>query len=196
MLIDVAMSKIKELISFFKKYRESGFKKALDDATEVAIELNIDPVFLRRRIIRRKRQFDEDLNTPSVEQSEEESFRVHYFLCLVDQVVVSLNKRFEQFKQYEAIFDFLLTFDKFKSLDNATLESCCSNFEQALKHNENSYIDGRELYMELRSLRDILPEEEMRPIELLRFLKGASCFSNTIVAYRILLTIPVTIASA
>ncbi|XP_039688547.1 uncharacterized protein [Medicago truncatula] len=109
MLIDVAMSKIKELISFFKEYRKTGFKKTLDDATEVAIELNIDPVFPQRRIIRRKMQFDEDLNTPSVEQSEEEFFRVNYFLCLVDQAIVSHNKRFEQFQQYEAVFGFLFT---------------------------------------------------------------------------------------
>jgi len=82
MLIDVVMSKLKELISFFKEYRKTGFKKALDDATEVAIELNIDPIFPQRRIIRRKRQFDEDLNTPTIEQSEEETFRVNYFLYL------------------------------------------------------------------------------------------------------------------
>ena len=92
MIIDVVMAKVKELISFFfKEYRKTGFKKALDDATEVAIELNIDLVFPQRRIIRRKRQFDGDSNTPPVEQSEEESFRVNYFLYLVDQVVVSLR---------------------------------------------------------------------------------------------------------
>jgi len=33
MLIDVALAKIKELILFFKEYRKTGFKKALDDAT-------------------------------------------------------------------------------------------------------------------------------------------------------------------
>jgi len=90
----------------------------------------------------------------------------------------------------------LFTSDKLKSSDNMTLESCCSNFEHALKHNEKSDIDGRELIVELRSLKDILPGEEMGPIEILRFLKGMSCFPNTIVACRILLTIPVTIASA
>jgi len=41
-----------------------------------------------------------------------------------------------------------------------------------------------------------LPEEKMGPIEILRFLKGMCCFSNTIVAYRILLTILMTVASA
>src|SRR3954466_13830156 len=41
MLIDVAMEKIKGLISFFERYRESGFDKALDNAKEIDIEMNI-----------------------------------------------------------------------------------------------------------------------------------------------------------
>ncbi len=72
MLIDVAMEKIKGLISFFEGYRETGFYNVMDNAKEIAIELNIDPVFPQKRIIRRKRQFDENLNTPSIELSGED----------------------------------------------------------------------------------------------------------------------------
>ncbi|XP_058783512.1 uncharacterized protein LOC131658207 [Vicia villosa] len=158
MLIDVAMEKIKGLISFFERYRESRFDKTLDNAKEISIEMNIDPVFPQRRIIRRKRQFDENLITPSVELSEEESFRL-------------------------------------QSLDDATLESCCNHFEHALKHNDRFDIDGRELCVELKLLRNILPEEITGPIDILKYLKGMDYFSNTIIAYRILLTIPVTVAS-
>ena len=196
MLIDVAMEQIKGLISFFKGYRNTGFNNALDYAKEIAIELNIDPVFPQRRIIRRKKQFDENLTTSSVELSEEESFRVNYFLYLVDQAIVSLNKRFEQYQEYESIFGFLFTSHKLQSLDDATLKSCCSNFEHKLKHNEGSDIDGNELFVELRSLRDMLPRENIGAIDVLRFLKGLHYFPNTIIAYRILLTIPVTVASA
>jgi hypothetical protein len=53
MVIDVAMEKITGLISFFKKYREIGFKNALNYATEIALELNIDPLFPQRHIIPR-----------------------------------------------------------------------------------------------------------------------------------------------
>ncbi|XP_058744291.1 uncharacterized protein LOC131616850 [Vicia villosa] len=196
MLIDVAIEKIKGLISFFEGYRETGFNKALEYAKEIAIELSIDPVFPQRRIIRRKRQFDENLNTMSVELSEEESFRVHYFLYLADQAIVSLKKRFEQYQQYENVFGFLFTSHKLQSLDNATLETCCNHFEETLKHNGQSDIDGKELCVELRLLRDKLPEEKKGPIDILQFLKGMDCFPNTIIAYRILLTIPVTVASA
>ncbi|XP_050897513.1 uncharacterized protein LOC127104369 [Lathyrus oleraceus] len=196
MLIDVVMQKIKGLISYFEGYRETSFYKVLINAKEIAVELNITPIFPQRRIIKRKRQFDENLNIPSVELLEEESFRVNYFLYLVDRAVVSLNKRFEQYQEYESIFDFLFTSHKLQSLDNATLKSCCTNFEQALKHNEQSDIDGNEFFAELKLLREMLPEETIRPTDILLFLKGLDCFSNTVIAYRILLTIPVTVASA
>ncbi|CAL5212954.1 unnamed protein product [Lathyrus oleraceus] len=195
MLIDVAMQKIKGLISYFEGYREIGFYKVLINAKEIAVELNIAPIFPQRRIIKRKRQFDENLNIPSVELSEEESFRVNYFLYLIDQAVVSLNKRFEQYQEYESIFGFLFTSHKLQSLDDATLKSCCTNFEQALKHNEQSDIDGNEFFAELKLLREMLPEETIRPTDILLFLKGFDCFPNTIIAYRILLTIHVTVAS-
>jgi hypothetical protein len=107
MLINDAMEKIKGLISFFKEYRETGFNKALEYATEISIELNIDPMFPKKRVIHRKRQFDENLNTPSVELAEQESFRVNYFLYIVDQAVVSFTNRFEQYQQYEIVFGFL-----------------------------------------------------------------------------------------
>ncbi|XP_058733893.1 uncharacterized protein LOC131605566 [Vicia villosa] len=178
------------------EYRETGFKNALNYATEIALELNIDPVFPQRRIIRRKRQFDENLNIPPIELSEEESFRVNYFLYLVDQAIVSLNKRFEQYQQYESVFGFLFTYQNLQSLDNATLESYCRRFEEALKHNEQCDIDGKELCVELRLLRDMLPAGNIGPIDILRFLKDMDFFPNTLIAYRILLTIPVTVASA
>ncbi|XP_050908176.1 uncharacterized protein LOC127121782 [Lathyrus oleraceus] len=196
MLIDVAMQKIKGLISYFEGYRETGFYKVLINAKEIAVELNIAPIFSQRRIIKRKRQFDENLNIPSVELSEEESFRVNYFLYLVDQVVVSLNKRFEQYQEYESIFGFLFTSHKLQSLDDAALKSCCTNFEQALKHNEQSDIDENEFFAELKLLREMLHEETIRPTDILLFLKGLDCFPNTVIAYRILLTIPVIVASA
>jgi hypothetical protein len=196
-LIDDAMEKIKGLISFFKEYRETGFNKALEYATEISIELNIDPVFPKKRVIHRKRQFDENLNTPSVELAEQESFRVNYFLYIVDQAGVSLTKRFEQYQKYESVFGFLFTSQNLQSLDNASLDSCCSNLEQILKHNEQSDVDGKELCVELRLLREMLPGGKMGPLDILRFMKGmSSCFPNTIISYRILLTIPVTVASA
>ncbi|XP_074293010.1 uncharacterized protein LOC141619895 [Silene latifolia] len=102
-------------------------------AKNIAIELNVDPIFPERRVIRRKKYFDENQASSSdeVPQTTEESFRVNYFLYIVDQL-----------------------------------------------------------------LKDILPDKEMKATDILNFLKRKCYFRNAFIVYRILLTIPVTVAFA
>lgn len=40
-----------------------------------------------------------------------------------------------------------------------------------------------------------MPEEIIRPSDILLFSKGFDCFSNTVIAYIVLLTISVTVTS-
>ncbi|GKE35928.1 zinc finger MYM-type protein 1-like protein [Tanacetum coccineum] len=164
MRIDVAIKEAKELISFFKDYRETGYSKSIEEAKKIAIEMDIDPV--------------------------------NYFLYIVDQAIASLTTRFKQYQEYENIFGFLFTSDKLKSYDDDGLMACCSLLEVALKTNYKSDVDANELCVELRLLKNFLPNESLRPIEVLRHLKEIDCFPNAIIAYRVLLTIPVTVAFA
>jgi hypothetical protein len=132
MLIDVAIEKVQGLMSFFEGYRETGFLEALDRAKEIALELDISASFCERREIKRKRQFDENPDdTNFATQSAEESFRVNYFMPLVDQAISSLASRFEQYTGYQKIFGFLFTSDKLRSLDNDSLKSSCGDLEAA-----------------------------------------------------------------
>jgi hypothetical protein len=109
MLIDIAIESVQGLTSFFRKYRETGFSKALEAAKEIAIEMDIHPEFRPKRKITRKRQFDEGPDDASVAaQSEEESFRVNYFIFVVDQAIASLTRRFEQYQGYEKTSGFCL----------------------------------------------------------------------------------------
>jgi hypothetical protein len=90
------------LISFFTKYRETGFSKALEAAKGIAMEMDINPGFRTKRKITRKRQFDKGpADAPTESHYTEESFRINYFLPIVDQALASLNIRFEQYKEYE-----------------------------------------------------------------------------------------------
>ena len=196
MLIDVAIEQVKELISFFEGYRTTGFLDAIESAKEIALELNIDPLFPQRREVRRKRHFDENPSDAITSQSAKESFRVNYFLCVVDHAIASLNRRFEQYQEYESVFGFLFTSDKLRSLDNECLKSSCTNFEIALRKQDQSDVDGNDLYVELKLLQDYLPNQKMGPVDILEYLKRVGCFPNAFIAYRVLLTIPVTVASA
>jgi hypothetical protein len=196
MLIDIAIEKVQGLISFFNKYRETGFSNALEAAKEIALEMDIAPEFRTKRKIKRKRQFDESNNDASIaSQSAQKSFRVNYFIAVVDQAIASLTRRFEQYQGYENTFGFLFNLDKLRSLDDKSLFSSSINLEVALKSGEHSDIDGKELYMELNFIQDLI-KESMSPLDILKYLKQLGCFPNAVIAYKILLTIPVTVASA
>ena len=93
MLIDVAIEKVKGLISFFEGYRETGFLEALEIAKEIALEMDIDATFSKMREIKRKKQDDENTDdTNNATRSAEESFRVNYFKHIVDQAISSLAR--------------------------------------------------------------------------------------------------------
>ena len=107
-LIDVAIDKVQGLISFFKGYRDTGFLDALEIAKGIALEMDIGTRFRKRREIKRKRQFYENPNDTNIAtQSAKESFRIHYFILVVDQVISSLTTRFEQSQGYQI---FLLSY--------------------------------------------------------------------------------------
>ena len=162
MLIDVAIEKVQGLISFFKGYRETGFLEALEVAKEIALDMDIGTTFRKKQEIKRKRQFDENPDdTNASTQSPGESFRISYFLSIVDQAISSLTTRFEQYQGYQKNFGFLFTSDELQSLDNQILKSSCENLEVALSKDGKSYIDANELYVELKFLQDIIPEENM-----------------------------------
>ena len=58
----------------------------MSSVIEIAKELEIELVFQEKRVIRRKRHFNENVDHKII-QSVEESFRIDYFLFIVDQVI-------------------------------------------------------------------------------------------------------------
>ncbi|XP_050130318.1 uncharacterized protein LOC126606952 [Malus sylvestris] len=84
MRLDVAVKALEALVTFFENYRETGFASAMRDAKEIALELEIDPVFQTKRHRPRKRHHDEVDGNEREQQSAEESFRTNYFLVIVD----------------------------------------------------------------------------------------------------------------
>ena len=171
MLIDIAIESVQGLISYFRKYRETGFPKALEAAKEIAMEMDIHPEFVAKRKIKRKRQFDEGADDGSSgSQSEVEVFRINYFIHVVDQAIVSLIRRFEQYQGYEKTFGFLFTSEKLRSLDQKNLMAACVNLENALRSGEHKDIDGQELFAELIIIQELL-QGSMGPLDILKFLK-------------------------
>ncbi|KAF5785337.1 putative transcription factor and/or regulators TTF-type(Zn) family [Helianthus annuus] len=195
MVLDVAIDEVGKLIKHFKNYREVGFDKAINEAKEIANEMGVDTVFPQKRLIFRKQQFDETSTGQEVLFSPEEDFRVNYFLCIVDQAIASLETRFEQYQQYEKVFGFLFP-KKLRELTEKDLKSRCYGLQDALKFKDESDVDADELYEELKLFETFLPSHIVCPFDAFNSLKKIGFFPNALIAYRVLLTIPVTVASA
>ncbi|CAH9092340.1 unnamed protein product [Cuscuta europaea] len=98
---------------------------------------------------------------------------------------------------YENMSGFLFCSEKLQALSDLDLKSCCTRLQTVLQRDaEFSDIDGDDLYIELKLLIEVLPKEKMGAIKILNSLKQMSCFPNSFIAYRILLTFPITVASA
>lgn len=152
MHIDVAIDQLNGLVSFLEKYRESGLAEAIDEAKAIASKMEVEPVFHEKRVIHRKKHFDE--NGSKMTLSAEDSFRVNY-LSIVDQALSSLKSQLEQFEKYEEIWGFLFDVNKLKSTTNERLKMYCSKLEDALKHEGTSDINGDELFLELNVFREV-----------------------------------------
>nr|GEY54521.1 zinc finger MYM-type protein 1-like [Tanacetum cinerariifolium] len=140
MLIDVAIKEVEGLISFFEEFRDTGFDKAINVTKDIAVEMDIDLICCQKRVIRKKRQSDENSINQDASFSVEAAFKVQYFLYIVDQALVSLRSRFEQYKEYQKVFGFLFISRKLNSFDDTTLKSHCSRLEAALRNGEQSDV--------------------------------------------------------
>ncbi|CAA0394444.1 unnamed protein product [Arabidopsis thaliana] len=199
--IELAFVQLKGLVSYLQNYRETGFQEAKAEATLIAESMDIEPKFpvKRKRIIKRKRHFDEEMENDVETEllSEEENFKVDFFLRILDQAIVYLQVRFEQFEEYGRIFRFLFDLRKLKSASDDGLKAACINLETSLKHGDSSDVDGNHLFLELKVLKELLPTEITKAIEVLNFLKKfEGCYPNTWIAFRVMLTVPVSVASA
>ena len=65
-----------------------------------------------------------------------------------------------------------------------------------LTHETYSDIDNLDLFSKLKVLKEFLQINENSPINVLNYVKRLEFFPNACIAFRILLTILVTVASA
>ena len=91
---------------------------------------------------------------------------------------------------------YLTSFTKLKSVDNDSLQKYCLKLEDFLKYDVYYDIDGLDLSSKLNILKEILQIKDYTSIDILNYIKRLNSFPNACIAYRILLTIHVTIASA
>ena len=173
---------------FLQNYRTTGYDSAATSAVEIAQELDIDPSFPPSRSGKKKRLFDyqgeeEQRATPELK------FKSNFFYPLVDQAMMSIKERFNLLREVSSAFSFLYTRDKL-------LLACCKEFQKKFGD-----IDSDEMSAELQ--RFVLILQKKRNLntaqDFLNYLLKTHLFElypNVYIALRILLTCPVTVASA
>ncbi|KAJ8894922.1 hypothetical protein PR048_000229 [Dryococelus australis] len=91
-------------------------------------------------------------------------------------------------------FDFLYDISTLKDMPSDVLSKKCSKLSSILQDNDSKYVNGDELCDELKVLSTLLTPG-IGPAETLKFIEQYNLAPNVGVELRILLTLPVTVAS-
>jgi hypothetical protein len=81
-------------------------------------------------------------------------------------------------------------------LDDNDLGKCCTTFAEAFSHENSCDVDLDDFFCELKVLQSNLRDRLMSAREIIQFVTTVDCYPNVSITYQILLTVPVTVASA
>ena len=115
---------------------------------------------------------------------------------MVDTANTSVKSRFEELQAFKSIFGFLFSSTTLKSLNTIELEDCCTKFTETFSSHGSSDVEVNDLISELSVLKLSLPEISMSSMEIFEYVRKMDSYPNVSIAYRILFTMPVTVASA
>jgi hypothetical protein len=195
MCLDSTIQQIEGMQTYFQTYRNEGFASSLKRAKDIASQLGVEPSFPIKRHASRTKQFDESESEEAILQAEE-NFKVNYFLVMVDMAMTSLTCRFEELKSFKSIFGFLMSSTYLKALDGSQLKEYCTKFAETFSRPGSSDVELNDLISELSVMKLTLTDIPMSAMEMFEFVSGANCYPNISIAYRILFTMPMTVASA
>ncbi|XP_065652831.1 zinc finger MYM-type protein 1-like [Hydra vulgaris] len=177
---------------FLESFRsDESFEAIIKKSKEIAIKLGTEPVFPQVRLSRKRRFFEyEGTDTPLNGKSK---YKVDFFNAIIDVALVSLNERFKVLDSYNKIIGFLTRTEKMRSLDANELLNDCKNLVISLRDpsTEESDVNHEELYSEINTFLRMEASAESKAIN-----KFGKIFPNLFIALRILLTSPISVASA
>ncbi|XP_065650237.1 uncharacterized protein LOC136078394 [Hydra vulgaris] len=174
------------------------FKKIQVDAVEIAVSLEI-PALLEpksTRIRRKNKQFKYEGDAEPI-QDPKEKFNINFYFATLETAIQSVEERFTLIQTISSLFSFLYDAHSLQSVTSKGVMEHCLNFEKALQHGDSKDINAVGLCSELKSISRRVARYTL-PLDLLNFiLKNnlTDCFPNTVIALRILLTLPFSLAS-
>ena len=184
---------ITTVTGYLEEFREIGFNSVKTDAREIAEEIQIEMSWPEVRKRRTKKQFDYE-GGEETHGTAEESFKREVFLPLVDTALITVKERFSHMETFFQLYGFLYSKDLMKSTKEAgRLGECCHKLEQATED-----VEAQDLRMEVEGAVQSFPTDISTPSEMLNYIYKENIvdlYPNLSIALRLLLTLPVTVAS-
>jgi hypothetical protein len=183
--IQMVLKSVSSIVKFLKEYRQNGFPKVKIAAKEIALLIEIPGQFPEEYQIRKRQKkthFSYENRDETPLHNPEKKFEVEFFHAIMDTAINSLRERFNLLKNWE----------------HETLLNHCKDLAILLSAKETSDINAVEQFEELKIFCQ-LTEPNSSPnknLELIYNKKLQEIYPNITISLRIVLTIPVTVASA
>lgn len=186
--IQAALISVESVTNFLLNYEQDScdiFQKAADICESISIESKFES---QKRPAARTTVTSED------------EFRANVIMPVIKSAVDSITDRFKALQKYNELFSFLYDFANYETnRRSGSLLQSCKKLEIALTHNGNSDIDGDDLFAELAVVSTLINNENIAHIiDVLNAIQKKNMQNivpNFVIALRILLTIPVSVAS-
>ena len=184
---------ITAVTGFLQEFRETGFNSVKTDAREIAEEIEVEMCWPEVRKRRTKIQFEYE-GGEETQGTAEEIFKREVFLPLVDTALVTVKERFSHMETFFQLYGFLYSKDLMIIAKEAgRLGECCHKLEQATED-----VEAQDLRLEVEGAVQSFPTDISTPSEMLNHIYKediVDVYPNLSIALRLLLTLPVTVAS-
>ena len=198
MCLDDQIAHVEAGMKFVSEYREEGLVSAEVTARELAEDLEVDRSYPEPRRRKKTRLFSYE-SIDSDQQTGEDVFRTQFFYPLLDVTFSSLQERFKEMKDFQSNFGFLCGLASMQeAVGTKTLASHCADLANGPTSGDVSAFD---LEREITSFVGFASQRKLHglsAIECLRYIHKHSLvdlYPNLSVSLRILVSLPVTVAS-
>lgn len=195
-----AVTLLSKSMVFLEDYRtDAKFDCILEEAKTIAIDLDIDVQFERARVRRQRRQFDYEQHD-EVFDDPIQNFKVNFFNNILDNAIQSLRDRFQLIQEHNNKFELLYNFGNITNITDDDIQKYCMDLELLLTDGDQKDISGLDLFDELKYIKSHLSTDCCdSPTEILNYLLEnnlTTALPNIYIALRIIITLPITVASA
>ncbi|MBN3308108.1 ZMYM1 protein, partial [Amia calva] len=183
---------VNALSALLQTYWSQGLTAAKTDAREIAEKLEVGMSWPEVHQRKAARQFQYEGREQTV-STPEEQFEREFFLPLVDTALVTIEERFSHMERFHKLYGFLYSHDNMRiTVQEGKLDECCQSLEQTIHD-----IDAEDLKIDVKAAISAFPTYAL-PHEMLDHIYKESVldmYPNLSIALRLLLTLPVTVAS-